>query len=115
VNSSHVDYQKIYEERFKFKSLIHFDEVNKERIMTINRIVFYMEMILNLTTEQNLEAYLIRTINSNFSEVFRMMVCTRKFSELAAESRHNLEGVLCFLSELLVDLKAYSQGHVRAQ
>lgn len=109
-----MDYAHQYQERFKHRSLIHFDEVNNERILTINRIMFYIETILNLTTEQNLEAYLIRTINGNFSEVFRMMVCTRKFSELVAQSRKDLGKVLAFLSELLVDLKAYSQGHVRA-
>lgn len=110
-NTRHLDYLAHYRERFRQRSLLHFDQVNTERILIINRIIFYIELILNPATEPSLEAYLNRTVTANYVELFSMMVCTGKLSELLPFLQTRLQDVLDFLSELINGLKVYTQGH----
>jgi hypothetical protein len=72
-----------------------------------------MEIILDPALEPSLEAYLNRAITSNYIELFRMIVCTEKLSELLSHCDDNLQGVLDFLTEVINGLKVYTQGHVK--
>ncbi len=75
--------------------------------------MFYLEVVINLVTEQSLEAYLMRTINTNYSDVLRMMICTKKFAELAEATVQDLDSSIEFIYELLAGLKMHTQGQVK--
>lgn len=101
----------MFNKRYKQKRLIHFDQVHTEKIHTINRILFYLDIILNPATEPSLEAYLSRTITSNYVDIFSMMVCTGKLGELVPLLSTNLQGVLEFLTEVINGVKVHLSGH----
>ena len=87
TNERNFDYLKLFKERFKFRKLIHLDEVNTERIMIAARIIFFQEIVMLASEREektNLMTFLNRTISLNYSSVLRGMVCTRRFVELTS-------------------------------